>query len=171
MHFPLHSSLLPGSLFLLVAASLSSSISAGGPCGTPSHCNLPRWVPDTADGHDEVGHTVAFDGDTAAASAPGSDSVYVYERDGALWSQVAVLNDPFGTGNDFGVGLDLEGDVLVVGSPEDGSLVSGAGAVHIFERIGGSWTHTETFLDPTPTMNGHFGYAVSVSLDKDSAGD
>ncbi len=62
--------------------------------------------------------------------------VHVFGRSGGEWAQVASLS-PQGARSEtgFGAGIDVAGDVLVVGAPMDG-----AGAVYVYRRDGGAWT-------------------------------
>jgi hypothetical protein len=103
----------------------------------------------------EFGKSVAVDGDTAVAGAPGpyAGEVEVYRRLGKRWEQEATLRPdgvPGQTG--FGASLALDGDTL---------LVSDERLVYVFVYASGAWNQIAR-LDP--------GYGVaSVALDGDTA--
>lgn len=55
-----------------------------------------------------------------------------------------------GGGGFLGRSLAMDGNTLVAGAPDDGQLgVLGAGAVQIFTRSGGTWSHVQNLV-PTP---------------------
>jgi hypothetical protein len=104
---------------------------------------------------DEFGSSVAVDGDTAVAGAPGRYAGYVkvYRRLGKSWEQEATLfpDGVYGQG-DFGASVALDGDTL---------LVSDRRLVYVFVYASGAWNQIVK-LDP--------GYGVaSVALDGDTA--
>src|SRR6187549_2001001 len=82
------------------------------------------------------------------------------------------FGDPRGAGGDFGQSFAIDGDTLVVGTPDessDGTGVNppvnegaslGSGAAHVFVRIGGVWTH-QAYLKASNTGDGDlFGTTV-----------
>ena len=116
---------------------------------------------------DELGFSVAYDGDTVAVGAPAEDgadedtgAVYIFVRGagGAFELQDRVEGSTVG-GARFGGAVALDGDVLVVGSPYDGS----SGAVHVFRRSAGRWGGVERLTHPEPAFLDEFG--ISVALD------
>jgi len=150
---------------LMAAATLPSSAAADGvpgPCDPKGNCHLSRWVPSGVGTGDQAGHSVALHGDRAAVSGHGGNAVYIYERTGATWSHVDTLFDPLGSNNHFGYAMDMSEDFLAIGAPFDSTVGPTAGAVHLYQRIGGDWIYDETLFDATPTDSGYFGYAVGV---------
>lgn len=121
-----------------------------------------------------------------------SGAVYVFERAGDAWSQQAYIKASNTEANDsFGVSLALsaDGSTLAVGAPGEGSnargingdqsnnSTSGAGAVYVFSRSGGSWSQ-QAYLKASNTqpaairetqglglvLNAHdFGSSVALS--------
>ena len=97
------------------------------------------------------GGVLALDGDRALIADLGGDvgrRVYVYERSGGAFALAGelVIDDPsikvpFGSG----VSVDLQGDVAVVGDPTWGPY---SGAVHVFERVLGTWSEAAHFTVP-----------------------
>jgi hypothetical protein len=91
-------------------------------------------------GGDNFGFPPALDGDTAVIGAWGDDdngsnsgSAYVFTRSGGSWSQEAKLTaSDAATNYDFGFGVGLDGNTVVVGA--EGSLVNGikTGAAYVY---------------------------------------
>lgn len=115
---------------------------------------------------DQFGATVAISGNTAVVSATGrknangtTGAVYVFDYDGASWTQTAMLTSPDNDDGVFGYALDISGNRLIVGSP--GTL----GAAYVFARDTGAtvWRLESTLqnLNAT-TANSNFGAAVAI---------
>jgi hypothetical protein len=159
-------------------------------------------------GGDFFGASVAIDGDTIIVgaenedgSAPGVDgdqadngtasagAVYVFTRSGSTWSQEAYLksSNP-GSGDWFGISVDISGDSIVVGaSNEDSSATGvdgdqqsdtavGSGAAYVFVRSASTWSQ-QAYLKASNTGAGDdFGTSVAIdgntvvvgSIDEDS---
>jgi hypothetical protein len=102
--------------------------------------------------------------------------VYVFTRNGGVWSQQAYLKasntDP---GDNFGINLTLEGDTLAVAAYEEASNATGvngnqadnsapgSGAVYLFTRSGGVWSQ-QAYIKPS-NSGGLFGYNLGLSGD------
>lgn len=126
----------------------------------------------------ESSRSVGVNGDQIDKSAPNSGAVYVFVRDGAMWTQQAYLKASNTDSNDlFGVSVALSGDTLVVGALGEasssrqinGSQVDNnaqdAGAVYVFVRSASTWKQ-QAYIKPTDTGVGHrFGISVSLSSD------
>jgi len=87
----------------------------------------------------------------------------------AISSVVLAGNDPqrltaadAATGQGFGSGVDISGDVLVVGAPGDGDLGAGAGAVYVFERQAGAWVQVLKITAPDGAAGHNFGSDVAL---------
>jgi hypothetical protein len=124
--------------------------------------------------------SLAIEGDTIVVGAPYTTHqdfqegvVYVFERDRGgpgIWGEVARLSDvDVDNGGHFGSSVVLEGDLLVVGAPQDSSPRNGW--VRIFERDRGgadNWGEV-TRLGLTAVGDaGHpreFGMAVGIEDD------
>lgn len=120
-------------------------------------------------------------GDQADNSALTAGAAYVFTRAGTAWSQQAYLKAPNAGADDwFGraIALSADGNTLAVGAPYDDSAGAGlgadpanngsarSGAVHVFNRAAGLWTHA-AYLKPTnPLTDGNVGFhGVSMSAD------
>jgi len=115
---------------------------------------------DGADG-DQMGKSLAIDGDVVVAGAPTADSdtgsgngnvgaVYLFEKTGADWSagytdNKIVAGDDLENGN-FGHALDISGETLVVGKEGIGQ----PGRVFLFEKPVTGWADTNS---PTAVLS------------------
>lgn len=116
---------------------------------------------------------IAVDGDRIVAhgevEANHDEAVAVFDRqaDGTYERRVlsTSLDDggDAGTRPDFGAfGLDVDGDRIVVGSPQDDGQGANTGSVTVFDEQPDG-TFTETRLTPdTPTSKARFGSNVAV---------
>jgi hypothetical protein len=114
------------------------------------------------------GAHVAIHGDVITATALLEDSmgadtgaVYVFERDGADWVQVAKLLPDTTASTLFGTAA-IWGDTILVGASFDSQLGQQSGAVHCFKRIDGVWTRTGRFTADTTGDLDAFGTAVAL---------
>lgn len=107
----------------------------------------------------------------AASQSPGV--AYVFHTDGTAWTLEATLapSDPVASDN-FGAGVAIDGDFLVVGAP--GATSSGradVGAAYVFERVGLTWQQQRR-LEPSDTHSvNDFGAAVAIGGDYLVVGD
>ena len=121
---------------------------------------------------DRFGWRVAISGDTIVVGANGDDSArgsaYVFGRNGSAWSQQAKLTASDGAATDqFGWGLGLSGDTVVVGAP--GDTINGVmrGSAYVFVRSGGSWSEQQKLTSPDGGFNDRFG--ISAGIDGETA--
>ena len=115
-----------------------------------------------------LGSLVALNGDTIAAGTDaGGGSVRVFTRAGATWSVQANLSAGGVVGAGFGSGrrLDVSGDTLAMGEPQDASAGTNTGAVDVFERSGTMWSPPQRLLASDPAAFRRFGESVDVSSD------
>ena len=85
------------------------------------------------------GYSVAIDGDRAVVGRRGPGNVYIFERSGKNWVQVAKLSAADAVGNNFGKSVAISGDTVVVGAFGDDDNGRDAGAVYVFVRSGNQW--------------------------------
>ena len=131
-------------------------------------CPVAKWIPDAPGG--AFGRSVAVDGTTALVGAPFADpagpssgEVTVFELTPAGWQAVQKLQPAGAAAFDyFGWSVDLEGDRALVGAY---AYQAGAGAAHVFERQGGTWTETAALEDPQGLLGDQLGVDVSLSGD------
>ena len=113
--------------------------------------------------------TLSPDGTTAAVtsytSPPGNDTfwyVYIYNWNGSLWEQNAILqpdiivsNDQFGSSTAF----SSDGNTIVIGAYGDES-------VYVFSRSGFnsiSWSQEFKIKESVSTLGNQFGYSVDIN--------
>ena len=117
------------------------------------------------------GWSTDIDGDTAVVGTLNQEAVYVYNRVGSTWTQVQKITSVNAVNfDDFGFSLSLDGQRLLIGSPEKRSSNNffDVGTAYIFELVGGQWVETHQFLAPVSRGGGSnqfgedFGYSVSL---------
>ncbi len=121
-------------------------------------------------------------GDPSDDSVESSGAVYVYVKAGESWTQQAYVKaiNP-GESDYFGhrVALSASGDTLAVnadgedssatgidGDPFDDS-VEGAGAVYVYARANGVWSHQAYLKAPATGIFDFFGQGIALSDDGD----
>lgn len=122
------------------------------------------------------GRAVALsaDGDTAIVGAPEEDgyegAAWVFVRSGSTWS---LQGEPLTPGEAAGharfgtsVALSADGDTALVGAP---AIQSDRGAAWVFVRSGSTWAPQGPPLEAEEAGVGHFGRAVALSADGDTA--
>jgi uncharacterized protein (TIGR03437 family) len=122
---------------------------------------------------DYLGRSVALSGDTLVAGAYEDDigtnenqgSVYVFTRNGAVWTPQQKLTASDGRAGDFfGHAVALSGDTLVVGAyRNDIGANNDQGSAYIFTRSGATWTQQQKLTANDGAANDFFGYAVALS--------
>lgn len=142
---------------------------------------------------DELGKSLALDGDLLVAGAPGEDTsvggvnpprdilanntgaAFVFRRTGTTWAQEAMLkaSNP-GDGDNFGVSVGASGNTIVVGAQFEDSAAGGvdaapnesstdSGAAYVFALGQSGWAQQAYLKAPVPDADNRFGVAVAVS--------
>lgn len=121
---------------------------------------------------DNYGTSVGISGDYAIVGAPSKNTVsydeggaYILFRDsGGTWSQQAILSGENDEPEKFGQAVAIDGDYAIVGAPQDGqTTLYQAGAAHVFQRSGTSWTHVARLTAGDRAANDRFGTSVAIS--------
>ncbi len=143
---------------------------------------------------DRFGQIVAVSGDTIAASAgregsgatgvngdqknndqQKSGAAYVFRHNGSNWSQEAYIKASNTDENDnFGVGLALHDDMLIVAADLEDSPSSGVdgvedntgdgnGAAYLFRRSDKEWSQTSYIKASNTGNQDNFGFSIAVS--------
>ena len=88
--------------------------------------------------------------------------VYVYEKSGGSWSLSHTIDSPTGTAEAFGsnTSINESGTRIAVGAY---SYSSNKGRVYVFDKLGNTWTLTNTI--DTPTSAKIFGVQLQLSWD------
>jgi hypothetical protein len=119
---------------------------------------------------DYLARSVALEGDTLAAGAPGLGlselgGVYVYRHDGLAWTLEALLVSNAAVQNDeLGARVDLDGDTLVAGAPPT-PVAFRPGTATVFSRNGTVWSEHARITASDGTPVDEFGDAVTVAGD------
>ncbi len=125
---------------------------------------------DTVKG-DKFADVVDIDGDwmvvgARAHQAAGFDSgaAYVYQRVGNQWTEVQKLFEPEISPVDrFGVSVAISGNRIVVGANGDEDADGdSSGAAYTYALIGGTWTRTGRFTDPSLNAGAEYGFSVAI---------
>jgi hypothetical protein len=104
------------------------------------------------------GKTLSISGNTIAVGVPGvQGKVYIFTRQGTIWSQQAMLTPPTqSTTGSFASSVALDDDVLVVGD-------LGMAHVYLREAATNSWAY-QTTLTPKPVLRFASEEGVEVAI-------
>ena len=136
---------------------------------------MAKFQASTLNAYSRLGASVAIDGDRAIAGAPSTTAfggspgqAFVFERNASgTWQQVLELGAPSPRGQDeFGEGVALEGERVVVTAPNKGTGGSGPGAAYVFDRqANGTWPLTMTLQHTSPQFSGDgLGWIGEIGL-------
>jgi uncharacterized repeat protein (TIGR01451 family) len=128
--------------------------------------------------HREDSIATGVDGNQADNSASNSGAAYVFVRSGTTWSQQAYLKaSNTGAGDQFGFGVTISGDTVVVGAYGENSNATGvdgnqfdnsatlSGAAYVFVRSGSTWSQQAYLKASNAEADDQFGYSVAISGD------
>lgn len=136
------------------------------------------FASDAASG-DSHGYAVDVDGDRAVIGSRfddddgnGSGAAYVYLRNSqtGLWEEeTKLVMASAAAGDYFGSSVAIDGDVIVVGAPQDDINVGSNfhGSAHVFTRGPGGWDAGVELL-PLDSDTGYQNYGISVDIDNDT---
>lgn len=124
----------------------------------------------------EDGGSSGINGNQTDNSATDSGAVYVFARNGSIWTQQAYLktshNKPYCR---FGQAISISGETLVAGAYDESSSATGvngnqvdnsapySGAAYVFRRTGSNWTQTAYLKASNTGGSDYFGFSVGVS--------
>lgn len=147
--------------------------------GTDNWGEVKKLLSSDFNDFDNLGESVAIDGDTIAIGAPYEDqlndtgAVYVFYRNQGgtdNWGEVKRILPSDGAINDFfGFDLAIKGDELLVGAPGNG-----AGSAYIYQRNSGgtdAWGEIAILESHLVASAGSFGSAVDLDADLAIVGD
>jgi hypothetical protein len=163
-------SLIPGIFLLLGISNTYAQLSA---------TELDRiFASDAAQG-DGYGFAVDVDGDRAvigsrfdddAGNASGAAYVYLRDPQTGLWEQeTKLVMATAAAGDNFGSSVAIDGDVIVIGAPQDDINVGSNfhGSAHVFTRGPGGWDAGVELL-PLDADIAYQNYGISVDIDNDT---
>ena len=157
-------------LLSVIAGSVTclTSTSAAAP-RTPGTSTIGRWLSELrgsdTGGRDFFGDSVAISGTTAVIGAQdhahGAGRAYLFSRNQAGWSRVAVVEgaDTL-AGEDFGWSVAIAGDTVVVGAP---SRAKDAGRAYVFGPTSAGWGQVGVLKGTGTVVNDGFGASVALS--------
>ncbi len=157
-----------GAVWTAAAILVASGIGRG-PHGLAVGAEVLSEQIDAPDGEggDIFGLHIDLDFDTLVVGAQGEDNgsgaVYVFVESGGTWNfQQKLTSDVRSNDEAFGWSVDVHGDLLVVGAPDNTDNGNDAGAIYIFTRIDDTWTLTEKVYASNAGISDRFGQAVGV---------
>jgi hypothetical protein len=136
----------------------------------------------TADGY---GGAIAMHGSRMVIGSNRKGGAWVYNRgaDGVWTFEAKLASSYYSTSGDvFGTSVGIYDDTVVIGAHKDGAagtavvnnptgtIASDAGfaesgAVHVFKKVGASWTQTAYLKAPNSATLAHFGEIVKIDKD------
>ena len=124
----------------------------------------------------ELGTSVAIDGDTIIAGAPfrlptGIDdqsdgAAYIFSRTGDAWTEDQQLVVSSSESLTFGISIDIEADSAVIGAGD----FPNPGAVFHYALVAGSWQEQTRFVGSDATIGEEIGRVVAFDGDTIIAG-
>jgi len=117
----------------------------------------------------QFGRSVAVSGNTVAVGRTnnsGKGSIYLYDYDGTNWRKTTVLQPGYRLHDGVGISVELEGDTLAIGAPEDafpGDLRPWPGLVYIHERFIHGWKRVAVVEAAIPEALGGFGLFLDMN--------
>ena len=114
---------------------------------------------------DRFGAYLSLDGARLAVSAPdaagGTGRVHLYGLQDGVWvHQFEIAPPPGSQESNFGHDIDLDGQLLIVGAPQEGALDEGA--AYLYRERAGQWELASTLLAPEPEADQRFGDSVAL---------
>ena len=118
------------------------------------------------------GSSVVLKGDQLFVGVTGDDeensgagSVYVYQLVNDEWTLQQKIYAPDADLNDqFGSGLSISNDIMVVGSVLEDEAGLNAGAVYVYKLIDGMWTYKSKILPLASDIAGQVPYQFGYTL-------
>lgn len=116
---------------------------------------------------DLFGASLSIEGDRIVVGASAEDgnrgAIYVFNRNGTSWTQVAKLAPNDSDFVRFGWSVDIDGNYIVAGSPSHG--VNSVGAAYIFFFNGSAWGQQAKLIHSDPSIFEYFGTSVAIDGD------
>lgn len=124
------------------------------------------------------GYALSLEGDRAVIGAPWdgvmglrSGAAHVFERVDGVWVETQKLfPDVSVVGAEFGQGVELHGDDIVVGAPFEDATYTRQGAAYVFTLGGGDWSQEARLVDDGANGYGYLGVSLSMDGDRLLAG-
>ncbi len=124
----------------------------------------------------EGSDAIGIGGDEANNNAAFAGAVYVFTRNGSIWTQQAYIKASNTEPLDFfGWSIAIDGDTLAVGAfgessnstsiggDEENNNATGSGAVYLFTRNNNSWSQQVYIKASNALRNDNFGSSVALN--------
>ena len=124
------------------------------------------------------GESIALENRTIIVGSPGDDNsvideddergstgaAYIYRKRGDRWESIAKLlpHDAI-EGDDFGDAVAINGNTVVVGSPDNSAGGPESGAAYIYTKQGEKWIKQVKLIDTVSSSEDEFGYSVAIT--------
>jgi len=132
-----------------------------------------KLTPSDGAAEDYFGRSVGIAGDTIVVGSwqdddngANSGSVYVYMRNGTVWTEQAKLLASDGeSGDQFGRSLAIANDTIVVGAFGDQDNGRNSGSAYIFTCMETTWTEQAKLTASNGAPGDRFGTSVAIADD------
>lgn len=148
--------------------STPTETSSERPTITPS----AKLIPSGGRSEDRFGYSLALANDTALIGSiwdrnthgAVTGSTYIFTPSTSEWSQQIQLRPTDSEEGRFGSAIALDEDTALIGDPMN-EVPTGSGAVYVFRRDEGEWTHqAKLFVEDDNTVTS-FGFSVALEGD------
>jgi len=93
----------------------------------------------------------------------GAGAAHVFTRQAGGWAEEAILHPgDLAGGTQFGLGLAISGNTIVVGAPGSGFDEDGAGAAYVFVGDHGVWSQQAKLESPSLAPEQDFGTSLAL---------
>ena len=101
------------------------------------------------------------------SSNESQGQVYVFNRNGSVWSETSILTASDGSAGDyFGRNMDISGNYLVIGAAhKDVGSISAQGKPYIYNGSGSVWSEEGIIIASDGQLHDFFGSSVAISGD------
>lgn len=136
-----------------------------------------EWTSPLGTGGEYFGIELLLDDDRlfVAETLPTGGVVHAYSKSGQVWSFDQTIVPVAGVPNDdFGSGMEIQGDILVIGAPDDSTQGIRAGAAYVFRNVMGTWLEEQRLVPASVEGFDFYGRTIDVSRNRivvSSSGD
>jgi hypothetical protein len=135
---------------------------------------VAKLIPSDLEEKDEFGIIVKIKENTAIVSSTKDDdnginsgSVYVFTKENNKWCFSQKITPFDGDTRDaFGVDLDFNDSILVIGSYFDDDNGINSGSIYIFKKLNNKWNFTKKIIPSDGDESDAFGASISLEKDK-----
>lgn len=133
-----------------------------------------KLLPSDGATDDKFGRSVAIDDDLAVVcgvlddeNGEESGSVYIFRRNGSVWTEEAKITPDDGDENDrFGRSISIAGDYVAISAAQkDEHGMDGSGSAYVFKNEGGQWFQQSKLVPDDLGEGDLMGYCISSNED------